>query len=194
MWVHIRRASQVSGSATANRMPLCYRAKQRRPLVCLCTCCRVVVTRVLLLDGSTPGCIPNWCLVQAALRQSHTPACLLCCLLCSSPNPPLLLLPLTVPCKLALRHKMAHMTATGAVRVACRGLSGSHGGLRRSMEDQSLPQRGYSRSISKRTSNGACSAGSSMGSGSFGRAAGAAAKEAEAEAAVAAVDGDGHLG
>lgn len=74
--------------------------------------------------------------------------------------------------------------------MACRGLSGSHGGLRRSMEDQSLPQRGYSRSISKRTS-GPCSAGSS---GSFGRAAEAATTEAAAEAAVAAVDGDGRLG
>lgn len=95
-----------------------------------------------------------------------------------------------VPCKLALRHKMAHMTATGAVRVACRGLSGSHGGLRRSMEHQSLPQRGYSRSISTRTS-GACSAGSS---GSFGHAAEVAATEAAAEAAVAAVDGEARQG
>lgn len=77
------------------------------------------------------------------------------------------------------------MTATGAVRVACRGLSGSHGGLRRSMEDQALPQRGYSRSISQRMS-GVSSAGSS---GSFGRAVEAAATEAAAEAAIAAVDG-----
>jgi hypothetical protein len=90
-----------------------------------------------------------------------------------------------VPCKLSLRHKMAHMTATGAVRVACRGLSGSQGGLRRSMEDQALPQRGYARSISKRVS-GVSSAGSS---GSFSRAVDAAATEAAAEAAVAAADG-----
>jgi hypothetical protein len=50
------------------------------------------------------------------------------------------------------------------------------------MEDQALPQRGYSRSISKLVSG----AGSS---GSFGRAVDAAATEAAAEAAVAAVDG-----
>jgi hypothetical protein len=59
------------------------------------------------------------------------------------------------------------------------------------MEHQSLPQTGYSRSISTRTS-GACSAGSS---GSFGHAAEvAAATEAAAEAAVAAVDGDARQG
>jgi hypothetical protein len=43
---------------------------------------------------------------------------------------------------------MAHYSVTGAVRVACRGLSGQHGGLRRSMDCQGLPRRGYSRSLS----------------------------------------------
>lgn len=55
------------------------------------------------------------------------------------------------------------------------------------MEDQALPQRGYTHSISKRVSGDA--GGSGAGSGSFGRAADAAMHEAAAEGAVAAVDG-----
>lgn len=51
---------------------------------------------------------------------------------------------------------MAHYSVTGAVRVACRGLSGQHGGLRRSMDCQGLPRRGYSRSLSM---DGAAAAG-----------------------------------
>lgn len=87
---------------------------------------------------------------------------------------------------------MAHMTATGAVRVACRGLSGSHGGLRRSMEDQGLPQRGYSHSLSSKPSGGSLTPGASAvrSSGSFGRAAAAAITEVAAEQAVAAVDAE----
>jgi hypothetical protein len=55
------------------------------------------------------------------------------------------------------------------------------------MEDQSLPQRGYTHSISKRVSGG--SGASLGGSGSFGRAADAAVHEVAAQGAVAAVDG-----
>jgi hypothetical protein len=98
------------------------------------------------------------------------------------------------PCKLSLRHKMAHMTATGAVRVACRGLSGCAGGLRRSMEDQALPRRGYATSLSKRASGASTPPGGSVasfgGSGSFGQAAEAAVAEAAADGAVAATDGE----
>jgi hypothetical protein len=55
------------------------------------------------------------------------------------------------------------------------------------MEDQALPQRGYTHSISKRVSGGSGVSGG--GSGSFSRAADAAIHEAAAEGAVAAVDG-----
>ncbi len=52
------------------------------------------------------------------------------------------------PGKLRLAHKCAHMSATGAARVAVRSLSGQRGGLRRSMDNHALPQRGCSRALS----------------------------------------------
>jgi hypothetical protein len=58
---------------------------------------------------------------------------------------------------------MAHYSVTGAVRVACRGLSGQHGGLRRSMDCQGLPRRGYSRSLSIDGSAAAAAAGGRFG-------------------------------
>ncbi|KAF8055729.1 PHOT2 [Scenedesmus sp. PABB004] len=78
------------------------------------------------------------------------------------------------PAKLHLTTRVAHMGATGAARVACRGLSGSAGGLRRSMDHQGLPRRGYSRSLSRTVS------GSGGGSGAAGEAAIAAAAAAAA--------------
>lgn len=87
------------------------------------------------------------------------------------------------------------MTATGAVRVACRSLSGCHGGLRRSMDDQGLPGRGYSKSLSQRRSgDGSVLSGSVRGSvgarsGSFSSAPAAVDEEGEEggeQAAVAA--------
>lgn len=43
---------------------------------------------------------------------------------------------------------MAHYSVTGAVRVACRSLTGQTGGLRRSIDCQGLPRRGYARTLS----------------------------------------------
>jgi hypothetical protein len=59
---------------------------------------------------------------------------------------------------------MAHYSVTGAVRVACRGLSGQHSGLRRSMDCQGLPRRGYSRSFSIDGSAAAAAGGGRFGS------------------------------
>jgi hypothetical protein len=64
---------------------------------------------------------------------------------------------------------MAHYSVTGAVRVACRGLSGQHGGLRRSMDCQGLPRRGYSRSLSIDGTAAAAAAGRLGGSFDGGR-------------------------
>eukprot|EP00775_Hariotina_reticulata_P006688 gene6688-6911_t len=52
------------------------------------------------------------------------------------------------PPRLQLNHRMAHLGVTGAVRVACRGLSGDAGGLRRSIDHQGLPHRGYAHRLS----------------------------------------------
>lgn len=43
---------------------------------------------------------------------------------------------------------MAHLGVTGAVQVACRGLSGDAGGLRRSLDHHGLPQKGYAHRLS----------------------------------------------
>lgn len=56
-----------------------------------------------------------------------------------------LFLPSAGPAPYRLTHKMAHYGVTGAVRVACRSLSGVQGGLRRSLDCSGLPRKGCSR-------------------------------------------------
>ncbi|WIA16178.1 hypothetical protein OEZ85_012892 [Tetradesmus obliquus] len=68
------------------------------------------------------------------------------------------------PGKVHLSTRMAHYSVTGAVRVACRGLSGQAGGLRRSMDCAGLPRRGYSRSLS--IDGGSAAAAAAGGGGS----------------------------
>lgn len=91
------------------------------------------------------------------------------------------------PAKLALSTRTAHMGVTGAVRVAARALSGSCGGLRRSMDDGGLPRRGYA---ARRLSGEQGSSRGSSGGGGGAAQRPPASDAAVARAAVSAADAE----